>query len=117
MVRTIIQKEKKPMAQKKTTTNLMELLLHCMSEPDPMLSMLEWLCDQLMEAEISVKIGSDKSQHTADSQSYRSGYRPQRFDTRMGTIYLMVPKMRQGGYIPFFVSGRKAALIQVVQVS
>jgi transposase-like protein len=36
----------------------------------------------------------------------------------MGTIYLLVPKVRQGGYIPFFVSNRKrseAALIQVVQ--
>jgi len=71
-----------------------------------------------MEAEISSKIGADKSQHTSDLQSYRSGYRPRRFDTRMGTIYLLVPKVRQGGYIPFFVSNRKrseAALIQVVQ--
>ena len=38
----------------------------------------------------------------------------------MGTMYLMVPKVRQGGYIPFFVTERKrseAALIQVVQES
>ena len=37
---------------------------------------------------------------------------------QMRTMYLMVPKMRQGGYVPFFVSDRKrseAALIQVVQ--
>lgn len=106
------------MAQKKCTTNLTEMLLQCMNQADPMLSMLEWLCDQLMEAEISLKVGAEKSKHTADRQSYRSGYRPRRFDTRMGTMYLMVPKMRQGGYIPFFVSDRKrseAALIQVVQ--
>lgn len=35
----------------------------------------------------------------------------------MGTMYLMVPKVRQGGYIPFFVTKRKrseAALIRVV---
>lgn len=106
------------MVQKKSTTNLTELLLQCMAETDPMQSMLEWLCDKLMEAEISAKIGADKSEHSTDRQSYRSGYRPRRFDTRMGTIYLMVPKMRQGGYVPFFVSNRKrseAALIQVVQ--
>ena len=106
------------MIQKKSTTNLTELLLKCMAEPDPMLSMLEWLCAQLMEAEISSKIGAGKSEHTTDRQSYRSGYRPRRFDTRMGTIYLMVPKMRQGGYVPFFVSSRKrseATLIQAVQ--
>ena len=36
----------------------------------------------------------------------------------MGTMYLMVPKVRQGGYIPFFVTERKrseAMLVQVVQ--
>lgn len=106
------------MVQKKSTTNLTELLLECVAQPDPMLSMLEWLCDKLMEAEISAKIGADKSEHTSERNSYRSGYRPRRFDTRMGTIYLMVPKIRQGGYVPFFVSNRKrseAALIQVVQ--
>jgi putative transposase len=74
------------MVQKKSTTNLTELLLECVSQPDPMLSMLEWLCDRLMEAEISAKIGADKSEHTSERNSYRSGYRPRRFDTRMGTI-------------------------------
>ena len=106
------------MVQKKSTTNLTELLLECVSQPDPMLSMLEWLCDRFMEAEITAKIGADKSEHSPERSSYRSGYRPRRFDTRMGTIYLMVPKIRQGGYVPFFVSNRKrseAALIQVVQ--
>mgnify|MGYP000422355555 FL=1 len=36
----------------------------------------------------------------------------------MGTMYLVVPKVRQGGYILFFVTERKrseAMLIQVVQ--
>ena len=36
----------------------------------------------------------------------------------MGTMYLLIPKVRNGGYIPFFVTERKrseAALIQVVQ--
>ena len=44
--------------------------------------------------------------------------RPRRLDARKGTMYLMVPKVRQGGYIPFFVTERKrseATLIQVVQ--
>ena len=65
------------MADKKNTTNLTELLLQCVTQPDPMLSMLEWLC-----------------------------------------THLMVPKVRQGGCIPFFVTERKrseAMLIQVVQ--
>jgi hypothetical protein len=36
------------MTHKKDTTDLTELLLKCMAQPDPMLSMLEWLCTRLM---------------------------------------------------------------------
>ena len=68
------------MVQKKSTSSLTELLLECVLQPDPMLSMLEWLCDRLMEAEISAKIGEDKSEHSLERSSYRSGYR-QRFRT------------------------------------
>lgn len=106
------------MARKNHTTNLTELLLQCMAQPDPMLSMLEWLCSELMEAEVSQQLGAEKSERSGSRNGYRCGYRPRRLDTRMGTMYLMVPKVRQGGYIPFFVTERKrseAALIQVVQ--
>jgi transposase-like protein len=89
-----------------------------MSEPDPMLSMLEWLCAQLMEAEVSGIVGAEKNAHNPSRSDYRCGYRPRRLDTRLGTMYLMVPKLRNRGYIPFFVTERKrseAALIQVIQ--
>ena len=89
------------MAHKKNNTNLTELLLQCVTQPDPMLSMLEWLCTQLMETEVDQQLGAEKSQRTDGRSGYRSGYRPRRLDTRMGTMYLMVPKVRQGGYIPF----------------
>lgn len=42
------------MAHKKNTTNLTELLLQCVTQPDPMLSMLEWLCTELLKAAASV---------------------------------------------------------------
>ena len=106
------------MAQKEYTANLEKVLLHCVAQPDPMLSMLEWLCEELMEAEISQKVGASKHEQEKERSTHRSGYRPRRFDTRMGTMYLMVPKVRNGGYIPFFVSERKrseAALVQVIQ--
>ena len=41
------------------------------------------------------------------------------FDIRLETVYLSVLKIRQGGYIPFFVTEKKRsekALIQVVLV-
>jgi len=106
------------MTQGKNNTDLTELLLKCMAEPDPMLSMLEWLCAQLMEAEVSGLVGAEKNTHNPSRSDYRCGYRPRRLDTRVGTMYLMVPKLRSQGYIPFFVTERKrseAALIQVIQ--
>ena len=106
------------MALKKNNTGLEELLLQCLSEPDPMLSMLDWLYSRLMEAEISNKAGADKNEHSEARTGYRSGYRPRRLDTRMGTMYLMVPKLRTGCYIPFFITERKRsenALIHVIQ--
>ncbi len=106
------------MAQGKDTTGLTDLLLKCMGEPDPMLSMLEWLCFQLMEAEVTGLVGAGKNAHNPSRRDYRCGYRPRRLDTRVGTMYLMVPKLRNQGYIPFFITERKrseAALVQVVQ--
>lgn len=106
------------MAQKKYSTDLTTLMLQCMSAPDPMLSLLTWLCNELMEAEVSDLLGAEKHEQSTERTSHRSGYRPRRFDTRMGTMYLLVPKVRNGGYIPFFVEARKrseAALIEVVQ--
>ena len=48
------------MAQSKNTTNFEGLLFQFMDSPDPMLSMLEWLCSRMMEAEVSSKIGARK---------------------------------------------------------
>ncbi len=83
-----------------------------------MLSMLKWLCKQLMEAEVEAKINASKSERTPERTGYRSGYRVRRFDTRMGTMYLFVPKLRNGGYIPFFIKEKKrseVALMNVIQ--
>lgn len=106
------------MAKKKDNTNLTELLLESVGQPDPMLHMLEWLCSALMEAEVSAKLGAEKNEHNTERVSSRSGYRLRCLDTRMGTMYFMIPKVRSGGYIPFFVTERKrseAALVQIVQ--
>lgn len=80
------------MAQKNHTTNLTELLLQCVSQPDPMLSMLERLRSQLMKAEVSQQLGAGKSERNNSRSGYRCGYRPRRLDTRMGTMYLIGAK-------------------------
>ena len=106
------------MAQHKDTTDIQELLFRFMGTDDPMLNMLEWLCGRMMEAEVSGKLGAEKHEQSQERTSHRCGFRTRRLDTRLGTMYLLVPKVRNGGYIPFFVTERKrseAALVQVVQ--
>ncbi|MGE1062180.1 IS256 family transposase [Megasphaera paucivorans] len=106
------------MAYLNSTVSFEKMLLKFISEEDPMQSMLKWLCERLMEAEVNSKLCAEKSERNKERQGYRSGYRVRRFDTRMGTIYLMVPKIRNGGYIPFFVESKKrseAALMNVIQ--
>ena len=106
------------MAHPNSTVSLEKMLFQFIGSEDPMLAMLEWLCEQLMEAEFADKLGASKYERTSQRNEHRAGFRPRRFDTRMGTIYLMVPKPRKGGYIPFFVTERKrseAALMNVIQ--
>jgi transposase-like protein len=72
----------------------------------------------MMQLEASQKVGASKGQHSAERTTYFSGTRVRRFDTRLGTMYLLVPKLRKGGYIPFFVTAKKRseqALMEVVQ--
>ncbi len=106
------------MAYQNSTVSFEKMLLKFIADEDPMQSMLKWLCERLMETEVENKLCAEKSERNNERQGYRSGYRVRRFDTRMGTIYLMVPKIRNGGYIPFFVETKKrseAALINVIQ--
>ena len=82
-------------------------LLQFVTEPDPVLAMLEWVAGQMMQIEAEVKVGAEKGRHAKDRRTYFSGKRVRRMDTRLGTIYLYVPKLRKGGYVPFFVTERK----------
>ena len=106
------------MAKKNDTRFFENKLLDFVAAKDPLLEMLQWVMDKFMEIEVARKTGAPKGSHSQGRTGYRCGYRVRRFDTRLGTVYLSVPKIRQGGYIPFFVTEKKRseqALIQVVQ--
>jgi putative transposase len=95
-----------------------EALLGLIAEPDPVLAMLEWVAKQQMLIEAEGKVGAEKGKHSKERKTYFSGARVRRLDTRLGTIYLHIPKLRRGGYIPFFVTERKRsemALATLVQ--
>lgn len=74
---------------------------------DPLYQMLFMMINMLMEMEASKITGSAKGVHNRERTDYRSGYRPRRFDTRVGTMHLQVPKFRNTGYVPFFMQNKQ----------
>ena len=44
------------MAYHKSNLNFEKMLLKFISEPDPMLAMLQWLCHKMMEVEVASKL-------------------------------------------------------------
>ena len=54
------------------------------------------LAEAVMEAEVSAHVGADYGEHSEMRTSRRNGHRPRRWDTRVGSIDLQIPKLRQG---------------------
>lgn len=85
---------------------------------DPLRAMAEMLADFVMEAEVTQKLGAEPHERTTERKGYRNGHRERRWDTRLGTLNLQVPKLREGGYVPAFIEHRKRseqALVSVIQ--
>lgn len=84
-----------------------KILVDFIGEADPILAMLEWTAQRMMEIESEAKVGTKKNEHSRKRKTYFSGTRARRMDTRLGTVSLFIPKLRKKGYIPFFISERK----------
>ena len=72
------------------------------------------LSQALMEVEVSQHLGAERHERTGQ----RNGYREREWDTRVGTIGLRVPRVRDGSYFPAMLEPRKRAeqaLIAVVR--
>src|SRR5260221_2106905 len=54
------------------------------------------LAQELMELEVAEQLGAERHERTAERNGYRNGYRERPWDTRVGTIELQVPRVRDG---------------------
>jgi putative transposase len=76
------------------------------------------LTQALMEAEVSAHLNAERHERTVERTGQRNGYRDRQWDTRVGTIELQVPRVRDGSYFPVLLEPRKRAeraLVAVVQ--
>jgi transposase-like protein len=72
----------------------------------------------LMELEVEDHVGAARHERTATRTGQRNGYRARDWDTRVGTIDLRVPRVRDGSFFPSILEPRKRAeraLAAVVQ--
>ena len=53
------------------------------------------LAQALMDAEVSAQIGAEHSQRNPERTTHRNGYRARDWDTRVGTIDLQIPRVRE----------------------
>lgn len=76
------------------------------------------LVKELMESEVAAQIGASLYERTGERLAQRNGYRDRAWETRLGSIDLSIPKLRQGTYYPTFLEPRRRAeraLVSVVQ--
>ena len=96
---------------------LAELLAKA-GDGDFLRTIAESVMQLLMEADVEGMIGAGRHQRTLDRATYRNGYPDRSLDTRLGSLQLRIPKLRQGSYFPPFLEPRKLsekALVAVIQ--
>lgn len=79
---------------------------------------LRLLAQLTMELEVSKQVGAAKYERGPGRTTQRNGYREREWDTRVGSLALQIPKVRQGSYYPSLLEPRRRAeraLLNVVQ--
>jgi putative transposase len=69
-------------------------------DSDLLRSMVQEFAQALMSAEASMQCQAGYNERGDERVNSRNGYRDRRWDTRVGTIDLKVPKLREGSYFP-----------------
>ena len=93
-------------------------LLQKSGDGDFLRAVAEAVLQILMEADVEGLIGAGRHERSTERLNYRNGYRERSLDTRLGSLQLRIPKLRQGSYFPPFLEPRKTAekaLVTVIQ--
>lgn len=89
-----------------------------LQDPDFLREGVRLLAQELMELEVQQHVGAGRYERSEERMGYRNGSRERQWDTRVGTIELSVPRVRDNSYFPSLLQPRKRAeqaLVAVVQ--
>src|ERR671933_2598414 len=76
------------------------------------------LAQEVMELEVAQHLGAERYERALERSGERNGYRDRTWDTRVGSLELRVPRVRDCGYYPALLEPRRRgerALVAVVQ--
>ena len=85
---------------------------------DLLKDLAEAVLQKLMDYDVENLVGASRYERNEARTTQRNGFRERNLETRLGTLDLKIPKLRQGSYFPGFLEPRKTAeraLVAVVQ--
>jgi putative transposase len=74
---------------------------------DTIRTSLEWILQQLIEAEATAHIGARPHERTESRTAQRNGHRPRLLATPAGDVELKIPKLRTGSFFPSLLERRR----------
>lgn len=74
---------------------------------DALKDLLQLILEHATNAQFDEQIGAAPFERSAQRRGWRNGSRERRFDTRLGTLELTLPRPREGGFTPGFLEHRK----------
>jgi putative transposase len=75
-------------------------LLEKAGDGDFLRAVAEAVLQLLMEADVEGLIGAGRYERNGKRMTWRNGNRDRVLDTRLGSLQLRIPKLRQGSYFP-----------------
>lgn len=77
-----------------------EILHHLFSGNDQEVKeLLTQVLKQVLEHQRTEQIQTERYERNDDRQGYRNGYKPRKLTTRVGTLVLRVPQIRDGVFL------------------
>jgi putative transposase len=70
------------------------------ASPDLLQQMIASLANAMMSAQVDQVCGAGYGERSGERVNRRNGYRSREWDTRVGTVELAIPKLREGSYFP-----------------
>ena len=70
------------------------------ADKDLLREIVKGMVEALMSAEADSICGAPYRRTSSERVNRRNGYRERRWDTRVGTIDLAIPRLREGSYFP-----------------